>query len=149
MPRIRSCSRIVERSEPVKDKVSLLTKWRSSGEVRRRGDRHVNWPSRLPSRLPNRLRRAKSVRRRQPWTATPDHDDLGLNQSKIIVIDSNKLERDAGGKPVPTFPHRALSFKIRCGIGLPQFYRASTADMRNGPFNGSGAQLRTGSFVFG
>jgi hypothetical protein len=29
-----------------------------------------------------------------------DHDDFGLNQSKIIVIDSKSLERDAGGKPV-------------------------------------------------
>jgi len=33
-----------------------------------------------------------------------------LIQSKIMnVIDSNKLERDAGGKPVPTFPHPALT----------------------------------------
>jgi hypothetical protein len=31
-----------------------------------------------------------------------------LIQSKIIVIESNKLERNAGGKPVPTFPHPAL-----------------------------------------
>ncbi|MGP0061126.1 MAG: sulfite reductase subunit alpha [Beijerinckiaceae bacterium] len=51
-----------------------------------------------------------------------DHDDFGLNQSKIMnVIDSNKLERDAqislrnprkldcAGKPVPTFPHPALA----------------------------------------
>jgi hypothetical protein len=37
-----------------------------------------------------------------------DHDDFGLNQSKIIVIDSKSLERDAGGKPVSTFPHPAL-----------------------------------------
>jgi hypothetical protein len=50
-----------------------------------------------------------------------DHDDFGLNQSKIMnVIDSNKLERDmqislrnlrkldCAGKPVPTFPHPAL-----------------------------------------
>ncbi|MGH6831390.1 MAG: hypothetical protein ACREDG_09605, partial [Methylocella sp.] len=30
-----------------------------------------------------------------------DHDDFGLNQSKIMnVIDSKSLERDAGGKPV-------------------------------------------------
>jgi hypothetical protein len=26
------------------------------------------------------------------------------------VIDSHNLERDAGGKPVPTFPHPALAF---------------------------------------
>jgi K+-transporting ATPase ATPase C chain len=38
-----------------------------------------------------------------------DHDDFGLNQSKIMnVIDSNRLERDAGGKPVSAFPHPAL-----------------------------------------
>jgi hypothetical protein len=38
-----------------------------------------------------------------------DHDDFGLNQSKIMnVIDSKCLERDAGGKPVSTFPHPAL-----------------------------------------
>ncbi|MGP0061962.1 MAG: MHYT domain-containing protein [Beijerinckiaceae bacterium] len=41
-----------------------------------------------------------------------DHDDFGLNQSKVMnVIDSNNLERDAGGKPVPTFPHPALETK--------------------------------------
>jgi hypothetical protein len=28
-----------------------------------------------------------------------DHDDFGLNQSKIIVIDSKDLERDADAKP--------------------------------------------------
>jgi predicted kinase len=37
-----------------------------------------------------------------------DHDGFGSNRSKTIVIDSNRLERDAGGKPVPTFPHPAL-----------------------------------------
>jgi hypothetical protein len=38
-----------------------------------------------------------------------DHDDFGLNQSKIInVIDSKSRERDAGGKPGSTFPHPAL-----------------------------------------
>jgi hypothetical protein len=38
-----------------------------------------------------------------------DHDDFGLNQSKIMnVIDSKSLERDAGGKPVSTFPHPVL-----------------------------------------
>jgi hypothetical protein len=41
---------------------------------------------------------------------TVDHDDFGLIQSKIMnVIDSKDLERDAGGKPVPTFPHPALA----------------------------------------
>ncbi|MGP0057688.1 MAG: hypothetical protein ACLPID_00155 [Beijerinckiaceae bacterium] len=42
-----------------------------------------------------------------------DHDDFGLIQSKIMnVIDSNSLERDAGGKPVPTFPHPALALTV-------------------------------------
>jgi hypothetical protein len=35
---------------------------------------------------------ARVLKRARP----SDHDDLGLNQSKIIVIDSNSLERDAG-----------------------------------------------------
>ena len=36
----------------------------------------------------------------------PDHDDFGLRQSKVInVIGSIKLEQDAGGKVVSTFPH--------------------------------------------
>jgi hypothetical protein len=38
-----------------------------------------------------------------------DHDDLGLNQSKVIVIFSKSLARDAGGKPASTFPHPALA----------------------------------------
>ncbi len=39
-----------------------------------------------------------------------DHDDFGLNQSKIMsVIDFKNVERDAGGKPVSTFPHPALA----------------------------------------
>jgi hypothetical protein len=38
-----------------------------------------------------------------------DHDDFGLNQSKIInVIDSKSLERDWREKPVSTFSHPAL-----------------------------------------
>jgi hypothetical protein len=33
-----------------------------------------------------------------------DHDDFGLNQSKIMnVIDSKSLEWDVAGKPVPFF----------------------------------------------
>ncbi len=36
-----------------------------------------------------------------------DHDDNGLKQSNVIVIGSLKLERDAGGKVVSTFPHPA------------------------------------------
>jgi biopolymer transport protein ExbB len=39
-----------------------------------------------------------------------DHDDFGLNQPEIMnVIDSNKLERDARGKPLPAFRHPALA----------------------------------------
>jgi hypothetical protein len=42
-----------------------------------------------------------------------DHDDFGSNRSKIMnVIDSNILERDAGGKPLHTFPHPALALYI-------------------------------------
>jgi hypothetical protein len=37
------------------------------------------------------LASASAARRRVPAL---DHDDFGLNQSKIIVIDSYKLERD-------------------------------------------------------
>ena len=41
---------------------------------------------------------------------TLDHDEFRSVRSEVInVIDSFKLERDAGGKPVPTFPHPALS----------------------------------------
>ncbi|MGP0059847.1 MAG: hypothetical protein ACLPID_11235 [Beijerinckiaceae bacterium] len=50
-----------------------------------------------------------------------DHDDFGLNQPEIIVIDFNNLERDiqvslcnlheldCAGKPVSAFPHPALA----------------------------------------
>jgi hypothetical protein len=53
----------------------------------------------------------------QEWQQMPgmpaaslDHDDFGSNRCKIMnVIDSNiLLERDAGGKPLHTFPHPAL-----------------------------------------
>jgi CysZ protein len=38
-----------------------------------------------------------------------DHDEFGLNQSKLMEGDRFKnLERDAGGKPASTFPHPAL-----------------------------------------
>ncbi|MGO9134033.1 MAG: penicillin-binding protein 1C [Methylovirgula sp.] len=51
-----------------------------------------------------------------------DHDDFGLDQSKVVnVIDSKNKERDAGGKPGTTFPHpapkpraeKSLSAKLR------------------------------------
>jgi putrescine transport system ATP-binding protein len=39
----------------------------------------------------------------------PDHYDFGSNRSKVMnMIDSKSVERDAGGKPVSTFPHPAL-----------------------------------------
>jgi gas vesicle protein GvpN len=62
---------------------------------------------------------------------TSDHDDLGLNQSKIMnVIDANNLERDAqislrnlreldcAGKPLPAFSHPALvAFELEIDLG--------------------------------
>ena len=42
-----------------------------------------------------------------------DHDDFGSTRSKIInVIGSKSLERDSCEKPVPTFSHPALSFRL-------------------------------------
>ncbi len=47
-----------------------------------------------------------------------DHDDFGLNQSKVTnAIDSNRLERDASGKPLHTFPHPALTFSTAQNAG--------------------------------
>ena len=46
--------------------------------------------------------------------APRDHDGFGLNQSEIIVRDRFKsLERDAGGKPLRTFPHPAPGVQAR------------------------------------
>jgi hypothetical protein len=40
-----------------------------------------------------------------------DHDDFGLKQFKVMnAINSKRVERDAGGKPLRTFPHPALYF---------------------------------------
>jgi hypothetical protein len=50
-----------------------------------------------------------------------DHDDFGLNQSKVIVIDSKGLERDASGKPATTFPHPALARNWEGGLGFDIF----------------------------
>jgi hypothetical protein len=50
------------------------------------------------------------IRRARPFVDVPrplalDHDDFGLNPSKIInVIDSKNLERDAGGVPLFLIP---------------------------------------------
>jgi hypothetical protein len=50
---------------------------------------------------------------------------LDFNQSKIMkLIDSKSLERDAGGKPVPTFPHPALAT-------MP-FVKTNEMTLRNG-----------------
>jgi hypothetical protein len=57
-----------------------------------------------------------------------DHDDFGSIPSKIMnVIDSKSLERDAGGKPVSTFPRPALEkpkasrAHSHDGLGLERF----------------------------
>jgi hypothetical protein len=53
-----------------------------------------------------------------------NHDDFGLNPSKIIkLIDSKGLERDAGGIPVSTFPYPAF----KCLISI---YPAFTGTVR-------------------
>ncbi len=57
-----------------------------------------------------------------------DHDDFGLNQSKIInVIDSKSLERDAGGKPLRAFPHPALAATTMFGLSLAVWGPAQAA----------------------
>jgi hypothetical protein len=44
-----------------------------------------------------------------------DHDDFGMSQSKLMtVINSKRLERDAGGKPVSTFLRTVLENSERC-----------------------------------
>jgi SAM-dependent methyltransferase len=49
-----------------------------------------------------------------------DHDDFGLNQSKIMnVIDSKSLERDAGGKAVSAFPHPAVAPLAQLAAAAP------------------------------
>jgi ABC-2 type transport system permease protein len=63
-----------------------------------------------------------------------DHHDFGLNPSKVMVLDSKSLARDAGGNPAAKFPHPALSVTVQtafigvallivpalalCGLGL-------------------------------
>jgi hypothetical protein len=68
-----------------------------------------------------RLRNSPLRARFQQLILRLGHDDFGLNQAKIMietsdisdvsmnVIDSKKLEQDAGGKAAqrPTFPHPA------------------------------------------
>jgi hypothetical protein len=50
----------------------------------------------------------RSARLKDAGTVGPDHDDFGSNRSKVMnVIDSDILERDAGGKPLHAFPHPA------------------------------------------
>jgi hypothetical protein len=58
------------------------------------------------------------------WDHALNHDDFGLNPSKIIkLIDSKGSELDAGGKPVSTFPHPAF----KCPISI---YPAFTGTVR-------------------
>ncbi|MGB8277772.1 MAG: hypothetical protein WCF20_07565 [Methylovirgula sp.] len=63
----------------------------------------------MPPRLERRLEGSSPIR------VALDHDDFGLKQSKVIVIDSYNLERDASGKPVPSFPHPALKHAQESG----------------------------------
>ncbi len=57
-----------------------------------------------------------------------DHDDIGSNRSDVMnVIDSKRLERDASGKPVPTFPHPAPGQRPQAGA---RTYEARLADGR-------------------
>jgi hypothetical protein len=71
-----------------------------------------------------RCRQARRLPPRQPPDAAYpafamecalDHDDFGLNQSKIMtVIDSKSLEWNCrAGETVSTFPHPALSPNAR------------------------------------
>jgi len=48
------------------------------------------------------------LRSRAKAKSHPSLDDFGSTQSKIIVIDSNSLERDFCEKEVTTFSHPAL-----------------------------------------
>jgi hypothetical protein len=71
----------------------------------------------------NENRRDPRRPRRIHLRSTLDHDDFGLNQSKITnVIDFNHLERNAGGKVVSTFPHPALAdqYFATTGAGAPK-----------------------------
>ncbi|MHB8887011.1 MAG: VOC family protein [Methylovirgula sp.] len=62
-----------------------------------------NLVARIPVQPGNRACSHRKSRATFPEHAL-DHDDLGLNQSKIInVIDSKSLERDASGKPRTLF----------------------------------------------
>jgi septal ring factor EnvC (AmiA/AmiB activator) len=58
-----------------------------------------------------------------------DHDDFGLSQSKVIVIDSKMSERDSREKPVPTFSHPALVLAAMAAFVVTTPYAvAQTAD---------------------
>jgi hypothetical protein len=76
---------------------------------------------------------------------TLDHDEFGLNQSKIInVIDLLELERVAGGKPLHTFPHPALVV-CAAAVATPVLFMARSAGFdRSSPatagLSGTGAQ---------
>jgi serine/threonine-protein kinase len=57
--------------------------------------------------------------RRPPAGRALDHDVLGPNRSKFMNgIESRSSERDAGGKPIPGFPHPALvAVSLFVGVG--------------------------------
>ncbi|THK38921.1 tRNA (adenosine(37)-N6)-threonylcarbamoyltransferase complex transferase subunit TsaD [Ensifer sp. MPMI2T] len=56
-----------------------------------------------------------------------DHDDLGLKSKIINVIDSSRSERDAGGKPLHTFPHPALV--VAGGVAANQELRTTLQEL--------------------
>ena len=70
-----------------------------------------------------------------------DHDDFGLNQSKIInVIDHLELERVAGGKPLRTFPQPASDHD---DFGLKQSKIINVIDSKKLERVAGGKPLRT------
>ena len=71
-----------------------------------------------------------------------DHDDFGLNQPKVMnVIDFISVERDAGGKPVSTFPHPALDRLI-----IRADFRMFAQDRIDRTEHFAHARLRDGAF---
>src|SRR4051812_20277088 len=79
-----------------------------------------------------------------------DHDYFGSNRSKIMsVIGSNILERDAGGKPLQTFPHPALELGAESqrkvvGLGLPfKAERGCVVEAEHGAVTDTGVEAET------
>jgi hypothetical protein len=66
----------------------------------------------------------------EPARSDQDHDDLGSNRSKVMnVIDFNELERDAGGKPVSTFPHPALDGELDRAVAKAERLTAASEEV--------------------